>query len=170
MISAKRSLTVVVAGLAVLLVVLILVREFPGARILPWRPTVMAPVDTLNAIYGSRLETATVDVRGDLGTMSATLVSAEPTGTEPFRALGALVALAPKKREYQIAFYMPRTARIDDVVSYIWRPELRELQMLRGYYSGSMGTLFPVAYASEVDTESLAAIGSGKRPVPEFRD
>ena len=124
---------------------------------------------TVEAIYGHRLNKLASD---SAGSAEIRLASGEPTGTEPFAVLAALVDADPGRPRYQVGYVLPEPIGAHPETFhksvYIWDSAAQSVRWETKTFSGSVGTNWINGDVVGLDAGGLKAIGAGRRQAPAF--
>jgi len=124
---------------------------------------------TVERIYGDRLTELASD---SAASAEIRLASGEPTGTEPFAVLAALVEEDPGRPRYEVSYVLsePPGAHPETFHKsvYMWDAASRSVRWDTRTFSGSVGTNWINGTVVGLDAGGLKAIGAGKRPAPAF--
>ncbi len=107
-------------------------------------------------------------VDGDRATAWIELESGEPTGTEPWIALGELADEYPGTPVYELYYTRLNPPDSERHIIYWWTPAKEQVQLMLGEASGSMGTSLVVGMVPSADREYIHAVATGEESLPVF--
>ena len=115
------------------------------------------------------LETAT-SMNEDRATRYIALESGEPTGTEPWIELDALVGEFPETAMYEVQYSQVIEPDGEHHTIYWWDPATGQAQKWLATIQGSLGSPYYVGLAPGIDRSGLHALATGDRKPPKFRE
>lgn len=104
--------------------------------------------------------------------INVTLASGEPTSTEPFAVMSALMSGVPGKSDYRVTYFViepkPEYPEFRRVYSYGWDAQSGLMVYSAGEDNGASNTLVELGAAPAVDANYIQEVGTGEEELPRF--